>query len=137
MKPPPPSADYDVGYAKPPEHTRFQKGQSGNPKGRPKGKPNLGTSLKKAFSEKVIVTENGRRKAITKLDAASKQFANKAAQGDMAALRQFLSLGPLLEAGDTGSANQLDVDEIAVMNDLRAYLTPTADPSTPSSENSP
>ena len=28
---------YTVGYGKPPKHTRFPKGRSGNPKGRPKG----------------------------------------------------------------------------------------------------
>lgn len=27
---------YEVGYRKPPKHGRFQKGQSGNPRGRPK-----------------------------------------------------------------------------------------------------
>jgi hypothetical protein len=31
------SAEYQVGYGRPPQHTRFPKGQSGNPKGRPKG----------------------------------------------------------------------------------------------------
>ena len=29
--------DYEVGYGKPSAHTRFRKGQSGNPKGRGKG----------------------------------------------------------------------------------------------------
>ena len=33
------SADYDIGYGKPPEDTRFKKGQSGNPRGRPKKQP--------------------------------------------------------------------------------------------------
>jgi hypothetical protein len=28
---------YPVGYRKPPVHSRFKKGQSGNPRGRPKG----------------------------------------------------------------------------------------------------
>lgn len=28
--------DYEVGYGKPPEHSRFKKGQSGNPNGRPR-----------------------------------------------------------------------------------------------------
>ena len=31
--------DDDVGYRKPPKHSQFKKGKSGNPKGRPKRKP--------------------------------------------------------------------------------------------------
>lgn len=34
------SSDYDVGYRKPPSKTRFQKGRSGNPRGRPGGRKN-------------------------------------------------------------------------------------------------
>jgi hypothetical protein len=32
-----PGGDYEVGYGKPPQRTRFRKGQSGNPGGRPRG----------------------------------------------------------------------------------------------------
>ena len=31
--------DDKVGYGKPPKHSRFQPGRSGNPRGRPKKKP--------------------------------------------------------------------------------------------------
>jgi Family of unknown function (DUF5681) len=30
-------SDYQIGYGKPPRHARYQKGRSGNPRGRPKG----------------------------------------------------------------------------------------------------
>src|SRR5215469_15592455 len=53
-------SDYEVGYGKPPRHTRFKKGQSGNPRGRPCGSKNLKTLLSEALSEPVIITENGR-----------------------------------------------------------------------------
>jgi hypothetical protein len=40
-----PHDDETVGYGRPPKHTRFQTGQSGNRRGRPKGAPNLATAL--------------------------------------------------------------------------------------------
>jgi len=51
--------DYEVGRGKPPVHTRFKKGQSGNPRGpRPKNLPAL---LVEALNEKVVVTIDGER----------------------------------------------------------------------------
>ena len=41
--------DYEVGYGKPPRHTWFKKGQSGNPRGRPCGSKNLKTLLSEAL----------------------------------------------------------------------------------------
>lgn len=82
----------DVGYGKPPLETRFKAGQSGNPKGRPKGALNVATVLERALREKVAITEGGRRKVITKLDAAVKQVVNKAAQGDPKATQLLLNL---------------------------------------------
>jgi hypothetical protein len=52
--------DYEVGYGRPPRHTRFELGRSGNPRGRPGGSKNLSTLLSEALQEPVIVVENGR-----------------------------------------------------------------------------
>ena len=81
-----------IGYRNPPQRTQFKKGHSGNPKGRPKGKRNLATVLEKTLHEKVVINENGRRKTITKLEAAVKQLVNKAASGDLRALHQLAAL---------------------------------------------
>src|SRR5215469_13927239 len=81
-----------VGYCNPPRHTRFKKGQSGNPQGRPKGTLNMATVLERTLREKVIITENGRRKTITKLEAAIKQLTNQAASGELKALHLLATL---------------------------------------------
>ena len=85
-------SDYEVGFGKPPAGTRFQKGQSGNPKGRPKGRLNMATVLARTLREKVVINENGQRKVITKLEAAVKQLVNKAASGELRALRHLADL---------------------------------------------
>jgi hypothetical protein len=46
---------YEVGYAKPPEATRFQRGTSGNPRGRPKGKKNLVPALNEERMKAITV----------------------------------------------------------------------------------
>ena len=81
-----------VGYCNPPEHSRFKTGQSGNPRGRPKGTLNMATVLERTLREKVVIHENGRRKIITKLEAAIKQLTNKAASGELKALQLLAAL---------------------------------------------
>ena len=84
--------DYDVGYRKPPAASLFKKGQSGNPKGRPKGKRNASSVIMRALGAKVVINENGRRREVTKFEAAITQLANKAAQGDLRALNLVMAL---------------------------------------------
>ncbi|MCY3732928.1 MAG: DUF5681 domain-containing protein, partial [Chloroflexi bacterium] len=50
---------YDVGFGKPPKHSRFKKGKSGNPKGRPKGSRNFSMVVKETLEEPVRVTSHG------------------------------------------------------------------------------
>jgi hypothetical protein len=101
----------DVGYAKPPTRTRFQKGFSGNPRGRPKGARNLATVLERTLKERVVINENGMRKTITKLEAAIKQLANKAASGDFQAMRLLATLAGSVEVGAAERRNRPDLSE--------------------------
>jgi hypothetical protein len=84
---------YQVGFGKPPRHTQFQKGRSGNPKGRPKGrKKNLYVLMEEVFEEKILVKSPKGTQSIPKIKAALIQLANKAASGDPRALREMLRL---------------------------------------------
>ena len=84
--------DYAVGYGRPPRHTRYEKGRSGNPKGRPSGAKNLSTLFTEALNETVIIAENGGRRKISKRQAIVKQIVNKAAKGDWRCTKLLLEL---------------------------------------------
>jgi len=80
--------DYAVGRGKPPVHTRFKKGQSGNPRGpRPKNLPAL---LVAALDKKVVVTIDGERCEITKREAVAKQLVNKSTGADLRATKMLI-----------------------------------------------
>jgi hypothetical protein len=89
------SRKYAVGYRKPPVHTRFKKGRSGNPTGRPGRKeqtPHIEPALKKALSRLVTVNENGTVRQITKFEAVITQLVNKAASGHMPSTKLLMPL---------------------------------------------
>ena len=110
-----PTDDAAVGYGRPPVYTRFTKGVSGNPAGRPRGTLNFATVLSKAMREKVIINEGGKRKAVTKLEAAIKQLVNQAASGDQRAARSLFELARQVEKtedqGPNPSAPLSEIDQ--------------------------
>jgi Family of unknown function (DUF5681) len=66
-------------------HTRFKKGQSGNPRGpRPKNLPALPVE---ALNDKVVVTIDGERREISKREAVATQLVNKSTGADLRATR--------------------------------------------------
>jgi len=78
---PTPSA-YEVGYKKPPLHTRFQTGQSGNPKGRLKRSRNLDIMFEEELNAPVKIKEDGRARTVSKKRVFVTQTVHRAIQGD-------------------------------------------------------
>jgi hypothetical protein len=100
---------YEVGYAKPPRHSRFQRGESGNPRGRPRGALNLSSRLMQALLESVTVSEHGVAKKMRKIDIAITQQTNKAAAGDAQALKLLTTLLREADRRETDGQNPITV----------------------------
>ena len=75
-----------------PRGTPFRPGQTGNPGGRPKGARSLSTIIAAALREKVAVTDNGRTRRMTKLEAAVNELMNRAVSGEARATREVIAL---------------------------------------------
>lgn len=118
--------DYAVGYGRPPRHTRFGKGHSGNPRGRPPGAKNLKVLLSEALDQSVTVTENGRRRKVTKREAIITQLVNRSATADLRALKILFDMMRDLEAqtepapGETPAFSEADEK---VLEQLRARFS--------------
>lgn len=85
-------ADYKVGKGRPPKHTRFRRGQSGNPSGKKKGTRSLKADVDDELRAIVSITENGRPRKITKQQLLVKSTLAKAIKGDNRATQQIFEL---------------------------------------------
>lgn len=124
---------YTVGYGRPPVEHQFRPGQSGNPAGRKKGSKNVATLVERALGEMILVNINGRRKKVSKLEAAFMQQANKAAAGDPKAVRLMLDVLTSFqrdsgeeEAGDNADTGRKRQHE-AILANLKARLKEVGD----------
>lgn len=91
--------DYEVGYGKPPRHTRFKKGQpSPNPSGRPKREPTFVEEFEKELNTIVVIQEGGRTRRHTKRRLIAKQLVNLAVKGDRASLRLTQAIMAAIDA---------------------------------------
>jgi hypothetical protein len=74
---------YAVGYCKPPKKHQFQKGQSGNKKGRPKGSKNEATILKSVLIDrKVEVRDRGRARKVPVMEGLILRQAEDGLKGN-------------------------------------------------------
>lgn len=119
---------HKVGYGNPPKHGQFQKGQSGNPKGRPAGSKNLKTELEEELLEKIVITESGTPKNVSKQRAMIKALMAKAVQGDTRAantlLNMFLKLAP--NTGEDHDAIDFTETDLAILEDFKKDILNSA-----------
>jgi hypothetical protein len=75
-------SDYSVGYKKPPLHTQFKPGESGNRKGRPKQGATFADVITKQLRKKVTVSTGNTVRKIPLLEAIAMKHVSKAVSGD-------------------------------------------------------
>ncbi len=91
-------ADYEVGHGKPPKSGQFHKNDGRHRPGRPKGSKNIATLVLEAAAAKIVVTIDGKKRRISKSQAACIQLANKGAMGNETLMLKFIDLIADIEA---------------------------------------
>ena len=99
-----PARPYEVGRGKPPPDKQFQKGRSGNPKGRPREAKSQRDIVCSLLNRKVRITvAEGKTQRVTTREAALMRVVQKAVAGDMRAIDKVLDLAREYLPEDTRS----------------------------------
>jgi hypothetical protein len=125
--------NYKVGYGKPPQHSRFRKGRSGNPGGRRKGEHNLATDVKRTLKGLVKVNEGGRSRKISTQAGMLMLLREKVLKGDARALDRLIELAIRFN-NEPGSeaAHSLSSDDQTILAAYAAEIAGASPPSEPS-----
>jgi hypothetical protein len=123
-----------VGFGRPPKSGQFQKGRSGNPRGRRAKKnskfgdglhPSVLDDVIDELSQPLVVRENGREKKISKQRAFVVALINSAIKGDVRAINAVVALaknfGPS-SADDDISPNEDSVDDLEDLEILEVFV---------------
>ena len=120
------------GYKNPPVEHQFQKGKSGNPKGRPRKQKqpssdpglDLIASVHRELGKTISVQENGQHKEVTKLDAFSAQLVAQSVNGKPSQQKMLLSLLTFHKHEETEqqTLEQLQSYDEDLLNDLYDQL---------------
>ena len=133
---------YPVGYGKPPVHSRFKKGQSGNRRGRPKGAKGLKTLVREMLTETVKVRTSTGIKTMIRMEAMLHKVMEQALSGNFRALQQLIALYGTSVPEDVGfvttslpgsgpgsasssaplSVAEVDQHDLAILDGLRAIM---------------
>ncbi|MBM3270248.1 MAG: hypothetical protein FJZ01_21650 [Candidatus Sericytochromatia bacterium] len=110
-----PEAGSAVGYGRPPAHSRFKPGRSGNPKGRPKGSRSLRGIAMRLLDEIVAVNRGGRVVKRTFREVIAQRLLGDAARGDAKAIQVILALEGRSEDGEAAGEEMLTAADRALL----------------------
>ncbi len=86
------AAKYEVGYGRPPTHTRWPPGVSGNPKRIRNRRPKSGVMLiDEFFRTEIEIIDRGRKRRLTNFEAILLQVFNQAIAGKKGARKVLLA----------------------------------------------
>src|SRR5271155_6015919 len=89
----------EVGYKRPPRHSRFRPGQSGNPSGRQKAMRNFATDRRATLEASVALNDKGKARRVSTQEAALLRLKEKALKGDSRALDRLIDLARIFNGG--------------------------------------
>jgi Family of unknown function (DUF5681) len=105
--------EYEIGYGKPPLHTRFRTGYSGHPEGRPKGATNVKAEMKRLLAAKTAIKVGGTVQKVPTSTAMCLAVIQKALKGDVRAFSKIVEMvGPEMadELRAAASVSSTDLD---------------------------
>ncbi|KPA99893.1 DUF5681 domain-containing protein [Ahrensia marina] len=117
--------EYKIGYGKPPTHSQFKKGQSGNPKGRPKGKTLFRTEVQEIGRKMATVRTNGKTSKVPMTRVVLQTVLQRALDGDKTSTKQILELFDkyLDEPGDEKNVAEISPADKALIDEYLAEIT--------------
>jgi len=119
------NSGYTVGYGKPPPHSQFQPGKSGNPAGRPKGLRNFKTDVQQMLKRPVKINDGGRSRDASTQEASLMRMREKALKGDPRSLDRVIELADRFnnDNGANGTiGEELSADDQEILSAFKAKV---------------
>ena len=142
-KPSRPAKTYDVGHGKPPAHSKFKSGKSGNPKGRPKGAKNkpsrdaIAEIIEEEGSRMIEVKERGELKRMPTARAIARSINMNALSGKIGAQRLAMELAMNVENKRNAENEAMLLEALDYVNWCRSDMQMRIAHGLPTAEYSP